>query len=114
MESSILASVKEVLGGPELPDAFDLEILTHINGALSTLNDLGVGELITVVNKDQKWYDLGLDAKQESMVRPYIQLKVRLAFDPPANSFTQTAFKTQIEEYEFRLRVTAEPEPADV
>ena len=41
MNDSILSSVKKMLGLPEEYDAFDLDIITHINSAFTVLTQLG-------------------------------------------------------------------------
>ena len=43
METSILKSTKKVLGLPADYDAFDVDIVMHINAILSNLNQIGVG-----------------------------------------------------------------------
>ena len=43
MEKSILISTKKILGIAEDYTVFDLDIITHINTAFSTLTQLGVG-----------------------------------------------------------------------
>jgi len=43
MEESILISTKKVLGLPEGDEAFDLDVITFINSAFSTLDQVGVG-----------------------------------------------------------------------
>ena len=43
MEQSILKSTKNILGIADDYDVFDLQIMTHINSAFSTLTQLGVG-----------------------------------------------------------------------
>ncbi len=105
MENSILKSTKKILGIDETYTAFDLDIITHINFSLSILEQLGIGPLDGFLIEDDsaEWADLGLETKVENMVRTYVYLKVRLAFDPPSTSFHLEAMKEQIEEHEHRL-----------
>lgn len=103
---SILNSTKKSLGYHPEYAAFDPEILMHINSVLSDLNDLGVGpaEGFQVTGADETWAQfLGSDLRLNA-VKTYVNLRLRMIFDPPANSFTQTAFKEQIKEWEWRLR----------
>lgn len=110
---SILDSTKKALGLAPEYDVFDPEIIMHINSVFSTLNQLAVGpsEGFSIADKDAMWGtflgdDLGLSA-----VKSYMYLRVRLLFDPPANSFTQTMMKEQAQEMEWRLNVYAENTP---
>lgn len=105
MEQSILTSVKKNLGIDAAYTAFDLDILTHINSAFSTLNQLGIGpeDGLTIESATTTWAAfVGSDAKLNS-VRTYVYLKVRLLFDPPTTSYLIEAFERQIRELEWRL-----------
>lgn len=111
METSILTSTKKVLGVGQDYTAFDLDILTHINSAFSTLNQLGLGpEGFTVEDSAKNWNELGLPPEQLNMVRSYIFLKVRIAFDPPGTSYLIEAVNKQIQEQEHRLSAYREVE----
>lgn len=110
MEQSILKSTKKILGVAPEYTAFDLDILTHLNSALSTLTELGIGPAAGFMVEDDTavWSDfLGTDLRFNS-ARTYVYLKVRLAFDPPSTSFAITAFEKQIQELEWRLNTTRE------
>lgn len=110
MECSILTSTKKILGVSESYEAFDLDIITHINSAFSTLTQLGIGpeDGFAIEDKDAEWEDLELPLVQLSMVRTYIFLKTRMLFDPPTTSFLIEAMNKQIEEHEWRLNVSRE------
>lgn len=105
MESSILTSTKKILGIAEDYTAFDLDAITHINTAFSTLNQLGIGpeEGFRIDDNSAVWDDLGLPTNQLGMVRTYIFLKTRMLFDPPNTSFLIDAMEKQIREHEWRL-----------
>lgn len=110
MNPSILLSTKVVLGLDEGYDAFDADITTFINSALSILDQLGVGVDggFFILGEDEIWDDLNLPANQLNLVKTYIFLKVRMLFDPPTTSFTIAAYEKQLEEYEFRLMTFVE------
>ncbi len=110
MEQSILTSTKKTLGVSANYTAFDLDIITHINSALSTLNQLGVGPIggFMIEDSSSDWSDLDIPQNQLSMARSYVFLKVRMLFDPPATSFHIEAMEKQIQEYEFRLNLFRE------
>lgn len=113
METSILTSTKKTLGLAENYAAFDLDIITFINTAFSTLTDLGVGpaEGFMIEDETVKWEDyIGDAAKVDQLnhVKTYIFLRVRLLFDPPTTSYLIGAFEKQLEELEWRLNVKRE------
>lgn len=114
---SILNTTKKNLGIDSRYDVFDLDILTHINSVLFTLNQLGVGPVdgFRVEDANTSWDDyLGTDDKNLSAVKSYMYLRVRLLFDPPTTSFAIDAMKKQAEEFEWRLNVHVEnltPDP---
>lgn len=110
MEQSILISTKKVLGIAADYTAFDLDILTHINTAFSTLTQLGVGPSVGFMVEDEVavWTDfIGEDLRLHS-VKSYVFLKVRMLFDPPQTSYLIEAMTNQIEEIEWRLNVDRE------
>jgi len=116
MENSILTSTKKILGVAANYTTFDPDIITHINAALSSLNQLGIGPTLGFGIEDDSavWDDLALPLNQLSMVRAYIYMKVRMMFDPPTTSFHIEAMNKQIAEFEFRLNVNREnliPQP---
>lgn len=105
MEDSILATTKKNLGIASEYTAFDLDIITHINSAFSTLQQLGVGpaEGFFIEGASESWEEyLELDAGL-NMVKTYVYLKVRLTFDPPGTSFHLDAMKEQISQLEWRI-----------
>jgi hypothetical protein len=110
MEQSILTSTKKVLNIASDDTSFDLDIMTFINSAFSTLNDLGVGPDAGYVIEDDEpeWSDLGLDMVQLSQVKTYVWLRVRMMFDPPQTSYLQQAMTDQIASHEWRLNARRE------
>jgi hypothetical protein len=113
MEQSILISTKKILGIAADYVAFDLDIITHINAAFSTLTQLGVGPATGFMIEDDKteWEEyIESEAKigQLNTVKSYVFLKVRQLFDPPTTSYLITAMEKQIQELEWRLNVSRE------
>lgn len=110
MENSILKSTKKILGLSDTYDAFDLDILTHINAVFSELDQLGIGPTDGYFIEDdtETWDDFLVPPNQLAVVRTLMFLKVRLLFDPPGTSFLLDALKNQIEKYEWRLNVMRE------
>lgn len=109
-EDSILKTVKKIVSIDESYTVFDPDILMHINSALNTLTDLGIGpdEGFMINDAETKWADLLEGNKAMNSVKTYIALKVRMAFDPPQTSFAIAAMEKQISEAEWRLSTRRE------
>ena len=112
MEESILVSIKALLGPDSDYDVVDQDIIIFINSALSTLNQLGVGPKggFQITGTDETWSDFIGDDTKLNMVKSYIFMKVKLAFDPPSSSFVLSAYEKACEEYEWRLNIAVDPE----
>lgn len=110
MEQSILTSTKKVLGISADYTVFDLDIITHINTAFSTLTQLGVGpaEGFMIEDAEDVWPDFIVEDFQYNSVKSYVFLKVRQLFDPPQTSYLIAATEKQIQELEWRLNVHRE------
>jgi hypothetical protein len=112
MEPSILKSTKKILGLADDYTVFDLDIITHINSAFSTLTQLGVGPAAGFAIEDEtaEWAAFGdfVTDTQLNSVKTYVYLKVREIFDPPQTSYLSAAMRKQIEELEYRLNVHRE------
>lgn len=108
--SSILNSVKKVLGLPESDSSFDLDIVMHINSALATLTQIGVGpdEGFAIEDDSATWDAFIGDQPKYATVKTYVYLKVRLVWDPPGTSYALESMKEQIDELVFRLNVERE------
>lgn len=110
INDSILTSVKKMLGIMEGYTHFDDDIIMHINGVLFTLFQLGIGdEPYSITDETQLWSDFFPDVNKLEVIRPYVYLKVRLAFDPPTSSAAMEAAKNLVSEYEFRINVAVDP-----
>lgn len=108
---SILVTIKKMLGLEDDYEHFDTDIIVNINTIFMVLNQMGVGPTkgFSIRDKNALWTDyLSDDDSNMEAVMTYIYLRVRLLFDPPANSFLIEAIKSQISEIEWRLNVQAE------
>ena len=112
MEQSILTSTKKILGIAEDYTVFDLDIITHINTAFTTLAQLGVGppEAFMIEDATALWTDFDPvdDHINYNAVKSYVFLRVRLLFDPPTTSYLISAFDKQLQELEWRLNTYRE------
>lgn len=110
MNESILTSTKKVLGLDETYEAFDEDIIMHINSVLGILNQIGIGPAAGFAIEDDEatWGDFIGDDLRLNSVKTYVYLRVRLLFDPPSTSYVIEAMKEQIKELEWRLNVQRE------
>lgn len=113
MQESILASIKEMIGGlDEANDQFDTDIINHINTTLFALTQMGVGPSEGFIIKDatSTWSDfLSGEEKKFAAVKTYVYLNVKILFDSTSlSSGTIEAYNRKMSEYEFRLNVAAE------
>lgn len=110
LNDSILNSTKKLLGVAEDYDAFDTDIVMHINSVFNTLSQLGLRPTtgFAIEDEDAVWSDYIQDQKLLNSVKTYIYLRVRLLFDPPTTSFAIESFSKQIQEYEWRINVQLE------
>lgn len=107
MLTSILDSMKTAVDVPVSDDTYDEELLMGINTIFFTLNQLGVGPEtpFTIDDNSTEWTDFISDIETIAMVKTYMQLRLKLLFDPPSNSSLATAMKEQVAEYEWRMNV---------
>lgn len=111
ISNSILNSTKRFIGGiSENDTSFDVEIIAHINTAIATLRQMGVGpkEGYSIKDASNTWTDYLGESKILDSAKTYIGLKTRLTFDPPTNSAVAEAIKANIAELEWRLNITGE------
>ena len=110
---SILNSIKKLLGIDETYEAFDTDIIMHINSVFSVLNQLGVGpeEGFYITGDTQTWTDFLGDRKDIELVKSYVYMKVRLIFDPPQSSAVMESMNRAISEFEWRANVAVDPGP---
>jgi hypothetical protein len=107
--NSILTSVKKALGIQEDYDHFDGVIVMHINSVFMILNQLGVGpaEGFAIEDESSEWTDFIPEGSDLEAVKTYVHHRVRLMFDPPNGSVTESMNRI-ISELEWRLNIQAE------
>lgn len=109
MDKSILVNIRESLGLSADDNSFDEEILMHINSAIGSLNQNGVGSNIVVFDDTTVWNDLMDESQVEGnvyfkMVPLFIKLSTKVVFDPPPPSLVDYYSKL-IDEHLWRLKV---------
>lgn len=104
--NSILGTIRQMIDGEANGDAFDLDLITHINATFMTLHQLGVGpkEGFMIEDDTTEWTDFLPLSPALNMVKSYMYLKAKLVFDPPPSATTVQAFERMVSEYEWRLR----------
>lgn len=107
---SILNTIKKMLGPDNDDPHFDVDIIVHINSALSRLSQLGVGPPngFSITGDSETWDQFIGSDKRMLAVKTYIYLRVRLVFDPPTIASVLQAWNDEIKETEWRLNVDAE------
>lgn len=111
MEDSILKSTKKILGLEADYTPFDLDVITHINTAFSTLYQIGVGPAtgFAIEDETKNWSDfISGDISIVNACKTYVYLRTRLLFDPPTTSFALQSMKEQLLEYEWRISILRE------
>lgn len=111
MSESILSTVKSLLGLGSDYTPFDEELLVHINSSIMALEQLGACKTpnFMVTSDADIWTDLLLPNVNLAAAKSYVFLQVKQIFDPPATSFALEAIKRQLDMYEWRLQVQADP-----
>jgi len=109
MDTSILTTIKKMLGISEDDTAFDTDIINYINMVMFNLKQLGVIDNFVVTGKNDYWSDFVPDENLLGTVQTYIYSKVRMIFDPPTGA-ASSALTALISELEWRLNVEVDPE----
>lgn len=111
MNTSILNTIKQMLGLASDYTVFDTDIIVHINTSLSILRQLGVGpsQGFSITGATETWGNFLGTATNLEEVKTYIYLKVKKLFDPPSNSSLVEAYNNEAKELEWRMNVTVDP-----
>lgn len=113
--SSILNSIKKLLGISPNDDGFDHEIKDLINAEFLTLHQLNIGPEngFSIEGPEDVWSSFTNNLHLQDAVRQFVYLRVRMIFDPPASSTVAEAINNRISELEFRLNVQAEEDATE-
>lgn len=108
VEQSILKGTKKILGLGDTYDAFDHDVITHINSAFFVLYQLGIGPEggFAIEDSDQEWADFvdsDLNVATKNALQSYIYFYVKKAFDPPGTPHHIQAVNDQKDELVQRL-----------
>lgn len=110
MDDSILNTIKKLLGLDEDYDAFDTDVIVHINTYLGVLNELGVGvEGFSIEDDEATWSEfLAKNTVPLNEVKSYVYMRVRQVFDPPTSSILNQTLDKQIDELGWRMMTKVE------
>lgn len=78
---------------------------------MAILVQLGVGpsDGFSISGKNETWFDFfGTDSVNIESVKTYVYMKVRLIFDPPTTAAANDSMNRLVNEFEWRLNVTAD------
>lgn len=109
---SILTSTKIALGIIPEYTVFDDQLIMLINSEFSTLYQLGVGpeDGFEIEDEEAIWKDYLDGNKLLNLVIKFVHMSVRLAFDPPQNSFAVDECRKKLDELTWRINVMVDPE----
>lgn len=108
-DNSILDTIKKLLGIQN--EAFDTDIIIHINSTFMILHQLGIGPTngFQISGSAETWEQfIGTSSIQLSSIRSYVYLRVKMVFDPSASSVVTESLERTLREYEWRLQVNSE------
>lgn len=108
LEQSILKSTKKKLGLDASYHDFDQDVTDYINSSFFRLYQLGLGPStgFAIEDETETWDDFNtteLNVSVLNAVKTYVNLKVRLQFDPPGLAHHIKAIEDQIVELEHTL-----------
>lgn len=114
INDSILLTMRQLLGiyPVETNDAFDIDLIIHINSVFSILHQLGIGPSngFAISSTSEKWSDFLGDSTQLELVKSYMYAKVKKIFDPPTSTALMNSLDSLINEFEWRENVAVDPE----
>lgn len=107
-DDSILNTVKTMVGPEADYEAFDLDIIVHINSAFERLCELGVGpsKPYFIEDSSNRWNDFISDCPWQ--VIRFVVLYVKKIFDPTANSTIKQAYDEELNKLEWLMNVVSE------
>ena len=109
MEDSILITIKQLLGIDEDITDFDLDLIIHINSALSEIYNIGYGSApLSISGVDATWDLLLLDNKDLELIKTFVYVSVKMVFDPPTSNIVMETYKEIKKKYEFDIYLASD------
>ena len=112
MNTSILSTIKSMLGYEDDSVRYDTDIINNINLAFMILYQIGVGSgtPYSITSSENLWSEFFEDNKRLESVKMYIYLKTKLGFDPPTSAFVLDAMERQLTQLDFYLHIDNDKE----
>lgn len=107
MNDSILSTIRKLCTSfGDADETLDTDLLVQINTIINRLYQIGIIKKRGFIIEDEStlWselFDSLEDANNKAMVKSYIELRVKLLFDPPQSSTVMESMKQQIKEFEW-------------
>lgn len=114
--ATILETVKTICNVSHSESVFDAELLLHINGTISSLQNLGVNNISTFVVEEATDYPALVEGEGEEMNRLlqiYIPLKVKIVFDSSSSATISSAHNMRVGELEQQIMFACSEEVLD-
>lgn len=107
---SILDTVKKTLGLDNTDTTFDLDVTMFINSAFGSLQQIGLGPDtgFAISDNTTMWWQYVTRQSYLGLVKSYVFMKVKLAFDPPDSRFALPAYEKMLEELTWRINIAVE------
>lgn len=105
----ILSDIKKLLGPGDDYDAFDRDIVMHINAGFGRLCTLGVGPSspFHIETGEETWSEFDTDVELY-MLQRFFFLYIKPIFDPSANSVIMQTYKEELDKIEWLMQSVSE------
>lgn len=109
-KESILISIKKLIGFGDDYNAFDYDLIIHINSMFGYLRQLGVGidRHFYITGANETWEQFWGGMEPNNMAITLLYQKTKITFDPPTSGVLHEALERQIKENEWRLWMESE------
>ena len=108
-QPKVLSDIKKMLGIAEDYNAFDQDLLIHLNTVLVNLKQTGGAseDFQTEITANTSWDDLHIPLDM-SLAKTYVFVCVRIIFDPPVSTVQMDSLNRVKKELEWRIIVQHE------
>ncbi len=112
--TNILADIRQYCVGQPEDEFFDPTLLSHVNSAFLELKDIGaLKSPFEISTKEETWNDIPDDFHILPYIKEWIEIKVKMLFDPPKSSTQTEAYNAQLNRLEWRMYSTANYQPTE-
>jgi len=104
----VLDDIKKYVGIEDGYTGFDFPLLVELQATLHTLSQLGVTISNETVMGIEEWEDVIAETDSISSIKSYVCLKVKMVFDPPANTSILENLTARLRELESRILISCD------